>query len=122
VDERNQKIFNVLNKELFGKLYADKRNISASLCEMLFDKGVHLVTGIKKNMKNLLMSVNDKVLLRKRSIIETINGELKNRCQIEDSRYRSPANFIMNLLAALTAYSFFPKKPSIKFHKEQISR
>ncbi|KAA6308173.1 hypothetical protein EZS27_040149, partial [termite gut metagenome] len=110
VDDRNQKIFSVLSNGLFGKLYADKGYISASLFEILFNKGIHLVTGIKKNMKNRLMSVNDKMLLRKRSIIETINDELKNICQIEHSRHRSPANFIMNLLAALTAYSFFPKK------------
>ncbi|KAA6333378.1 hypothetical protein EZS27_018197 [termite gut metagenome] len=122
VDDRNQKVFSVLSKGLFGKLYADKGYISASLFEILFNKGIHLVTGIKKNMKNRLMGLNDKILLRKRSIIETINGELKNRCQIEHSRHRSPANFIMNLLAALGAYSFFPKKPSIKFDKEQISR
>ncbi|KAA6311192.1 hypothetical protein EZS27_037633 [termite gut metagenome] len=82
VDDRNQKVFSVLSKGLFGKLYADKGYISASLFEMLFNKGIHLVTGIKKNMKNRLMSVNDKILLRKRSIIETINGELKNRCYI----------------------------------------
>ncbi|KAA6308388.1 hypothetical protein EZS27_039935, partial [termite gut metagenome] len=122
VDDRNQKIFSVLSKDLFGKLYADKGYISASLFEILFNKGIHLVTGIKKNMKNRLMSVNDKMLLRKRSIIETINDELKNICQIEHSRHRSPANFIMNLLAALGAYSFFPKKPSIKFDKEQVSQ
>ncbi|KAA6305006.1 hypothetical protein EZS27_043343, partial [termite gut metagenome] len=105
VDDRNQKIFSVLSNGLFGELYADKGYISASLCEMLFNKGIHLVTGIKKNMKNRLMSVNDKMLLRKRSIIETINGELKNICHIEHSRHRSPANFILNLLTALGAYS-----------------
>ncbi|KAA6303991.1 hypothetical protein EZS27_044366, partial [termite gut metagenome] len=94
VDDRNQKVFSVLSKGLFGKLYADKGYISTSLFEMLFNKGIHLVTGIKKNMKNRLMSVNDKILLRKRSIIETINGELKSICYIEHSRHRSPANFI----------------------------
>ncbi|KAA6310695.1 hypothetical protein EZS27_038046 [termite gut metagenome] len=104
VDDRNQKIFSVLSKGLFGKLYADKGYISASLFEMLFNKSIHLVTGIKKNMKNRLMSINDKMLLRKRSIIETINGELKNICHIEHSRHRSPDNFIINLLAALAAY------------------
>ncbi|KAA6306271.1 hypothetical protein EZS27_042074, partial [termite gut metagenome] len=57
VDDRNQKVFSVLSKNLFGKLYADKGYISASLFEMLFNKGIHLVTGIKKNMKNRLMSV-----------------------------------------------------------------
>ncbi|KAA6333712.1 hypothetical protein EZS27_017898 [termite gut metagenome] len=70
-------------------------------------------------MKNRLMSLNDKIMLRKRSIIETINGELKNLCHIEHSRHRSSENFIINLLSALAVYSFFPKKPSIKFDKNK---
>ncbi|KAA6328391.1 hypothetical protein EZS27_022709 [termite gut metagenome] len=109
VDDRNQKVFNILSNGLFGKLYVDKGYISVSLFERLFNKGIHPVTGIKKNRKNRLMSVNDKMLLRNRSIIETINDELKNRRRIEHSRHRSPANFIMNLLAALTATVSFLK-------------
>uniref|UniRef100_UPI00122FE11B transposase n=1 Tax=Sphingobacterium cavernae TaxID=2592657 RepID=UPI00122FE11B len=53
--------------------------------------------------------------LRKRSVIETVNDELKNICQIEHSRHRSFINFIVNILAGLAAYNFFPKKPSIKY-------
>jgi hypothetical protein len=65
-------------------------------------------------MKGALMSYEDAIMIRKRSIIETINDELKNICQIEHSRHRSFTNFITNLLSGLVAYSFFPKKPSIK--------
>ena len=61
------------------------------------------------------MELKDKILLRKRSVIETVNDELKNMCQIEHSRHRSFNGFIANTIAALIAYSFFPKKPSIKF-------
>ncbi len=61
------------------------------------------------------MELKDKILLRKRSVIETINDELKNICQVEHSRHRSFENFITNLVAGLIAYSFFPKKPAIKF-------
>jgi hypothetical protein len=82
---------------------------------MLLDNGVHLVTGIKSNMKNRLMSLRDRILLRKRSVIETINDELKNICQVEHSRHRSLHNFMMNLIAALGAYCFFDKKPAIQF-------
>lgn len=60
------------------------------------------------------MPLYDKILLRKRSIIETINDELKNICQVEHSRHRSTHNFLINLVAALVAYCFFPKKPKIK--------
>ena len=89
---------------------------------MLFDEGVHLVTGIRSNMKNSLMSFRDKILLRKRSVIESINDELKNICQIEHSRHRSTHNFIMNIIAALVSYCFFPKKPSIKFEVEKSNQ
>ena len=122
VDDRNPEVFSVLSKDLFGKLYGDKGYISSSLFELLFNDGIHLVTGIKKNMKNKLMSFRDKILLRKRSVIETINDELKNICYIEHSRHRSPVNFVINLLSALAAYSFFPKKPGIKFEVEQSSQ
>ena len=122
VDDRNPDVINVLTKDLFGKLYADKGYISQKLFEMLFDEGVHLVTGIRSNMKNSLMSFRDKILLRKRSVIESINDELKNICQIEHSRHRSTHNFIMNIIAALVAYCFFPKKPSIKFEVEKSNQ
>jgi hypothetical protein len=85
---------------------------------MLLDDGVHLVTGIKRNMKNRLMPLYDRIMLRKRSVIETINAELKNICDVEHSRHRSMHNFIMNLIAALGAYSFFNKKPAIKHNME----
>jgi hypothetical protein len=113
-DDRSMEVFNTLKKKLFGKLYGDRGYISSSLVEMLFQDGVHLVTGIKSNMKNRLMSLYDRIMLRKRSVIETINDELKNICDIEHSRHRSVHNFFMNLIAAIAAYNFFDKKPSIR--------
>lgn len=110
--------------KIYGKLYADKGYISKSLMQILFVDGVHLITNIKNNMKGLLMTMNDKILLRKRSIIETVNDELKNICQIEHSRHRSFSNFISNIIAGLIEYSFLPKKPSIKFqtvHSNQMT-
>ncbi len=83
--------------------------------QLLFADGLHLITHIKNNMKNSLMTMSNKILLRKRSIIETVNDELKNICQIEHSRHRSFANFLSNIVAGLIAYSFLPKKPSIKY-------
>ncbi len=103
-------------KDLWGKLFGDKGYISKDLFEKLFSEGIELITSIKNNMKNKLMDIMDKLLLRKRSIVETVNDELKNYCQIEHSRHRSPANFLANLIAGLIAYSFLPKKPSLKFY------
>jgi hypothetical protein len=96
-------------KILSGKLYGDKGYVSASLAQQLFIDGIALITGIRNNMKNSLMEMTDKILLRKRSIIETVNDELKNICQIEHSRHRSFGNFISNTLAAIATYCFFPK-------------
>ena len=101
--------------KIFGKLFADKGYIGKELMQTLFVDGVHLITNIKNNMKNSLMTMSDKIMLRKRSIIETVNDELKNICQIEHSRHRSFGNFITNIIAGLIAYSFLPKKPSIKY-------
>ena len=68
-------------------------------------------------MKNKLMEMEDKILLRKRSIIECVNDFLKNICQIEHSRHRSVHNFIMNIISAIAAYSYLEKKPSLDFNK-----
>jgi CRISPR/Cas system CSM-associated protein Csm2 small subunit len=99
---------------LFGKLFGDKGYISQSLFEKLLAKGIKLVTNMRTNMKCRLMEWEEKILLRKRSLIETVNDTLKNVCQIEHSRHRSPINFLAHLIAGLVAYTRLPKKPSLK--------
>jgi len=104
-----------LAKALFGKLFGDKGYLSQPLFKTLLEHGLQLITGIKANMKNHLMLMNDKLLLRKRFIIETINDQLKNQSQIEHSRHRSPVNFVVNVAAGLIAYMWQPKKPAINW-------
>ena len=113
VDDRNPKHIKKLTKELFGKIYADKGYLSKALWEMLFADGLQLITKLKKNMKGHIMELKDKILLRKRAIIESINDELKNMCQVEHTRHRGVNGFILNILGAIGAYAFFPKKPSL---------
>lgn len=115
VDDREPLKNQSFIKSLKGKLYADKGYLSNALTQVLFLDGLHLITSIRNNMKNVLMELKDKILLRKRSVIETINDELKNICQVEHSRHRSFNNFITNLIAGLIAYTFFDKKPAIKY-------
>jgi len=115
VDDRRPLSDKSFIRKLYGKLFADKGYIDKKLVKNLFADGIHLITQIKNNMKNSLMTISDKILLRKRSIIETVNDELKNICQIEHSRHRSFGNFLTNLISGLIAYSFLPKKPSIKY-------
>lgn len=121
-DDRDPLKNNSFLKKVYGKLYGDKGYLSKDLTQALFIDGIHLITGIRNKMKNCLLELKDKILLRKRSIIETINDELKNICQIEHSRHRSFENFISNAISALIAYSFFPKKPAIKFDVETSSQ
>jgi Transposase DDE domain len=61
-----------LVKHLRGKLIGDRGYVSAPLTELLFEQGLQLITKLRKNMKNRLMLMSDKLLLRKRAIIECI--------------------------------------------------
>ena len=103
-----------LTRQLFGKLFGDKGYISAEVFAELWDRGLQLITHIRRNMTNQLMPLLDKVLLRKRSLIETVNDQLKNISQIEHTRHRSPTNFLVNLVAGLIQYTHQPKKPSLR--------
>lgn len=117
-DDREPLDYASFMKNVKGKLVGDKGYLSQKLFEKLFVDGIQLITKIKKNMKNSIISSYDKLLLRKRAIIETINDELKNICQIEHSRHRSFGGFLTSALAALAAYCFLPKKPSINIQFE----
>jgi len=113
VDGKDWKVISRLTKEMFGKVFADRGYLSAPLVAKLYSNDIQLVTKLKKNMKNKLMDMTDKILLRKRAIIECVNDFLKNICQIEHSRHRSVTNFFVNIISSLVAYSFLPKKPSL---------
>ena len=112
VDDRKP----VLNlaKNLFGKLFGDKGYISQPLAEelsQLFD--VRLTTKLRKNMKNKLMNYSDRILLRRRAVVESVIDQLKNISPVEHSRHRSPANFFVNVHCNLIAYCHQPAKLSL---------
>ena len=111
-----------LTKNIFGKLFADKGYISQKLTGNLWEKGIQLVTKQKKNAKKKkILELSDKILLRKRAVIESMIDFLKNICQIEHSRHRSCCNFVVNLVSGIAAYSFLPKKkPSLQPWKNAI--
>ncbi|WP_298145360.1 IS982 family transposase [Flavobacterium sp.] len=117
VDDRTPLKSSSFISKLWGKLFGDKGYISRALFSDLFGKGIHLITKLKRNMKSTsLTPIMDAIMLRKRAIAETIIDQLKNICQIEHSRHRSPKNFFNNLFAALIAYNFNDKKPSLKMN------
>ncbi len=119
--DNNARIITRMTKEIFGKVFGDKGYINKALADLLFDDGIQLITAVRRNMKQKALSNEEKLLLRKRSVIETVNDELKNICQVEHTRHRSVAGFILNILGAFAAYSFFPKKPSIKKDIEETN-
>jgi hypothetical protein len=114
VDDRQPLSMESFIRNVSGKLYADRGYISQKLAEILFVDGIHFVAKMRNNMKGGELPLKDRLMLRKRAVIESVNDELKNICQIEHTRHRCFTNFITNLIAGLLAYSFLPKKPSIK--------
>jgi hypothetical protein len=119
--DNNAKIITQMTKEIFGKVFGDKGYINKALADLLFGDGIQLITAVRRNMKQKALSNEEKLLLRKRAVIETVNDELKNICQVEHTRHRSVAGFILNIMGAIGAYSFFPKKPSIKKDIEETN-
>lgn len=107
-------------KRLRGKLFGNRGYISAPLTQLLFEHGLQLITRLRKNMKNHLLHLSDKLLLRKRAIIESIIDQLKNISQIEHARHRSPTNFVVHLLAELIAYSHQDKKPGLHLDERTL--
>ena len=114
VADNNKKVLLTLTKDLIGKLIGDKGYIvNPELFKKLFSDGVHLVTKLKKNMKNQLMPLEDKLLLKRRGIIETVGGIMKEDLSLEHTRHRSVWGFLENIISTLIAYSFRKQKPSI---------
>jgi hypothetical protein len=118
VDDR--KPVEKMSKRLWGKLFGDKGYISQELSKLLGEQNVQLVTKVRKNMKNKLMPLFDRLMLRKRAIIESVNDQLKNISQVEHTRHRSVWNFYGNIVAGLIAYTFQEKKPSLELGKDLV--
>ena len=92
-----------------------------NLFDLLFAQDIQLATKIKRNMKSKLMPLFDKLMLRKRAIVETIHDQLKNISQIQHTRHRSVANFLVNVIAALIAYTYKEKKPSLNIRANDLA-
>jgi hypothetical protein len=95
-----------------GKCYADKGYLT-KIFEELYEQGLHLITKVRKNMKNKLMLFSDKIKLKKRGLIESVNDLLMTIFDIDHTRHRSPVNAIANAFSGLIAYCFYEQKPSV---------
>jgi transposase len=105
---------------LFGQLFADKGYIAKGLTKALADQGIQLVTTLKKNMKPVPRTDFERAILRRRSLVETVFDELKNLCQIEHTRHRSVANFLVNLMAGIIAYCLSDTKPTLNLGRANL--
>lgn len=108
----------MLLKDFIGKVFGDRGYISAELTERLTAENVELITTLRKNMKPRVLADFDKLLLRKRNLIETVNDQLKNTFDLEHSRHRSLTNYMINVVASLVAYSYQEKKPSLNINRD----
>ena len=108
-----------LAANLWGKRFGDRGYISQELFERLPHSGVQLITKLKRRMKNKLMPLLDKLLLRQRALIESVGEQLKHVCQIAPTRHRSLHNASVHLLAALVAYTWYEHKPSLRLTEEE---
>ncbi|MBV9527641.1 IS982 family transposase [Sphingomonas sp.] len=113
-------VLDAITQQLAGKLYADKGYISRALFTKLWQRGLHLITSIRRNMRNYLMPLADKVMLRKRFVIETVLDTLKSEMGLEHSRHRSVTNAMVHVLSCLVAYAFRPGKPAISLTNQRI--
>jgi IS5 family transposase len=113
-------VLNDITKRLTGKLYADKGYIGQELFKQLWQRGLHVITGLRRNRKNYLLPLADKIMLRKRFMIETVLDTLKSEMGLEHSRHRSPVNAMVHVLSCLAAYAFRPGKPTISMIDKQI--
>lgn len=106
-----------MTEKLQGWLFGDRGYISQKLKDTLIERGLELITKTKKKMKTKILEPLKEFFLKKRNMIETIIDQLKNLLNVDHSRHRSPMNFQINILGALMAYIFMPRKVSVSFHK-----
>ena len=102
-----------LSKDLKGFLFGDKGYLSNKTAQDLLKQGLHLITKVRANMKSKQISETNQILLRKRGIVETVFGQLKDFRHLVHTKYRSVINYFTNILSALIAYMINPSKPAI---------
>ena len=113
-------MLDAMTQHLGGTLDADKGDIGRDLFRKLWQRGLHLITRIRRNMRNDLMPLADKIMLRKRFLIETVLDTLKSEMGLEHSRHRSVVNAMVHVLSCLVAYAFRPGKPSISLTSQRL--
>jgi hypothetical protein len=119
-DNDPQILDNILNG-LEGKCYGDKGYLS-KLFEKYYMQGIQIITKLRKNMKNKLMQFTDKLWLRKRAVIESVNDILMTVFDIDHTRHRSPVNAMAHIIGGMIAYSYYDEKPCVFIPSKQLEK
>ena len=115
IADNDKELLTSISSNVYGKVYGDKGYIlNEDKMRHFLEMGIHFVSKIRRNMKNKLVDLEAKFMLKRRSIVETVIDQLKNICQIDHTRHRSPINFLNNFHSAIAAYYFKPVKPRLK--------
>jgi Transposase DDE domain len=109
-----------LVQALWGKRFGDRGYISQKRLDELWAPGWPLITKLKRGRKNQRMPLLDKLLLRKRALLECANDQWKNVSPIEHTRHRSAVNGFANRIVAVVAYTFPPRKPALDWESVDL--
>lgn len=115
VSDKNCDLLEKLATDLQGLLFGDRGYVSKKAADKLRERGLKLIYKFQKNMKNILMPYQEKILSRKRGIVETVIDLLKNICNIDHTRHRSPLNAITHIFSGVAAYTHRDHLPSISY-------
>lgn len=113
VADNNPRVLSRLLSGLRGKCYGDKGYLT-SLFEELLEQGLQLITKVRRNMRNMLLTLQDKFNLLQRGGIEAVNDILMTVCDIDHTRHRNPLNALAQIFSGLTAYTFLEQNSRFK--------
>jgi len=119
LSDNNQDLLESLTNGLSGKVFGDKGYLLRSeIFKYFYEKGVHFIHKIRGNMQNKLMDIEDKIMLKKRGLVESVIDILKVHLSVDHTRHRSKTAFLSNLFSGLISYFFRPEKPhiAVKLH------
>lgn len=114
-------VLNSMSRNIKGRIFGDKGYISRRLFLILYNRGLKLITSIKKTMKNSPIDIYEKIMLRKRSLVETVFDFLKNKLQLEHTRHRSTSNFLLHIISTLVCYQMKKTKPSVSLEYMMVA-
>ena len=120
ISDNNEMVLTSMLEDIKGCCYGDKGYLS-KLFEWFYEKGLKLVTKVRKNMKQLPCPKKEAIRLRKRGVIESAFDILTSVLDIEHTRHRKPDNAFAHIFAGLAAYSFLDKRPSANIHQQHLA-